>query len=254
MKKKYLFFDIDGTLTTVNPGGIIPESTLNTIKKLEKNGHFVAIATGRAQHSSLTFANEVGINNIVSDGGHGLTLDGKLIDIEPLNIDSALEVIDIMLSNSIKTYVSIDNSNHLYTNICNPTLNHYSTIISDPNFDFHKQKKIFKIFLEMTIEQEKQFKILDTVSYVRYHPDSIIIEPDDKFKGITSMMNYLNAPLEDIVVFGDGKNDYSMFQKAPFSIAMGNAIDELKEIASFVTKCSNDDGIEYACKHFGWID
>ncbi len=253
MRKKYLFFDIDGTLTTVNPGGIIPESTLNTIKKLKENGHFVAIATGRAQHSSLDFANEAEINNIISDGGHGLTIDGRLIHIEPLNINVALEVIDIMLSNGIKTYVSIDNSNYLYTNTCNSTLNHYSTIICDPDFDFHKQEKIFKIFLEMTKDQEKQFPILNNVSYVRYHPESIIIEPDDKFKGITDMMNYLNAPLEDIVVFGDGKNDYSMFQKAPFSIAMGNAIDELKEIASFVTKCSNDDGIEYACKHFGWI-
>ncbi len=253
MKKKYLFFDIDGTLTTVNPGGIIPKSTLNTIKKLKENGHFVAIATGRAQHFSLEFADQAGINNIVSDGGHGLTLNGKLIDIEPLNRTLALEVIDIMLANNIKTYVAIDNTNYLYTNVNNPSLNHYSTIINDPDFDFFKQKKIFKIFLEITVEQEKQFKILDHVSYVRYHPDSIIIEPDDKFKGITNMMNYLNAPLEDIVVFGDGKNDYSMFQKAPFSIAMGNAIDELKEIASFVTKCSNDDGIEYACRHFGWI-
>lgn len=254
MRKKYLFFDIDGTLTTANPSGIIPNSTLNTIKKLKENGHFVAIATGRAQHASLVFANEAGINNIVSDGGNGLTLDGKLIDIEPLNINIALEMIDIMLTNGIKIYIAIDNSNYLYTNTCSSTLNHYSTIISDPNFDFHKQKKIFKIFLEITEDQEKQFTILSNVSYVRYHPDYIIIEPDDKFKGITNMMNHLNAPLEDIVVFGDGKNDYSMFQKAPFSIAMGNAIDELKEIASFVTKNSNDNGIEYACKYFGWIN
>lgn len=254
MRKKYLFFDIDGTLTTVNPGGIIPTSTLNTIEKLKNNGHFVAIATGRAQHFSLEFANQAGINNIVSDGGHGLTLDGKLINIEPLNRDVALDVIDEMLLNNIKTYVAINNSNYLYTNVCDSNLKHYCTIIAEPNFDFHKQENIFKIFLEMTIEEEKKFKILDSVSYVRYHSDSIIIEPDDKFKGIKNMMNYLNAPLEDIVVFGDGKNDYSMFQKAPFSIAMGNAIDELKEIASFVTKCSNDNGIEYACKYFGWID
>ena len=66
-------------------------------------------------------------------------------------------------------------------------------------------------------------------------------------------MKLLHAPLEDVVVFGDGHNDYSMFQKAPMSIAMGNAIDKLKEIADFVTKDSNEDGIYYACRHFGWI-
>ncbi len=35
---------------------------------------------------------------------------------------------------------------------------------------------------------------------------------------------------------------------------INNAIDELKEKADFVTKDADKDGIEYACKHFGWID
>ena len=38
MQKKYFFFDIDGTLTNDNPGGIILPSTLTTIRKLEENG------------------------------------------------------------------------------------------------------------------------------------------------------------------------------------------------------------------------
>ena len=35
---------------------------------------------------------------------------------------------------------------------------------------------------------------------------------------------------------------------------MGNGIEALKRKATFVTKRSDEDGIEYACKHFGWID
>ena len=67
------------------------------------------------------------------------------------------------------------------------------------------------------------------------------------------MMEYLNAPLEDVVVFGDAKNDLGMVSKAATSIAMGNAIPELKELATFVTKGCNEDGIEFACQHFNWI-
>ena len=44
-----------------------------------------------------------------------------------------------------------------------------------------------------------------------------------------------------------------MMSQAPIAIAMGNAIDELKEVATFVTKNCDDDGIEYACQHFHWI-
>ena len=35
---------------------------------------------------------------------------------------------------------------------------------------------------------------------------------------------------------------------------MGNAIDELKEKATYITSDADDDGIYNACKYFGWID
>ena len=44
---KYFFFDIDGTLTDIHTGKLV-ESGLETLRKLEAKGHFVAIATGRA--------------------------------------------------------------------------------------------------------------------------------------------------------------------------------------------------------------
>ncbi|NMS97445.1 HAD hydrolase family protein, partial [Klebsiella pneumoniae] len=43
------------------------------------------------------------------------------------------------------------------------------------------------------------------------------------------------------------------FKYVKNSIAMGNSCEEIKDIASFVTEKSNEDGIEYACKYFGWI-
>ena len=46
-----------------------------------------------------------------------------------------------------------------------------------------------------------------------------------------------------------------MIDQAPLGIAMGNAIDEVKAVANFYNQKENDDdGIEYACRHFGWID
>ena len=54
MERKYIFFDIDGTLTDANPGGKILESTYRTLDQLKANGHFVAIATGRAQYMAMS--------------------------------------------------------------------------------------------------------------------------------------------------------------------------------------------------------
>ncbi|MEI3234431.1 MAG: HAD hydrolase family protein [Intestinibacter bartlettii] len=55
-----------------------------------------------------------------------------------------------------------------------------------------------------------------------------------------SILDYYHAPYEDAVVFGDNKNDLKMFRDEWTSIAMGNAIDELKERATFVTKDAVD--------------
>ena len=58
MERKYIFFDIDGTLLDDNPGGKILESTYRTLDKLKENGHFVAIATGRAQYMAMDAAKD----------------------------------------------------------------------------------------------------------------------------------------------------------------------------------------------------
>ena len=68
MTKKYFFFDIDGTLTDIRTGTIVP-SALQTLQQLQANGHFVAIATGRAHYKARRFMEEVSLHNMVCSGG-----------------------------------------------------------------------------------------------------------------------------------------------------------------------------------------
>ena len=65
MDKKYFFFDIDGTLTDIKTGIPVP-SALETIKKLQDKGHFVAIATGRAYYKTKETAKMLGIHNLLN--------------------------------------------------------------------------------------------------------------------------------------------------------------------------------------------
>lgn len=252
--KKYLFFDIDGTLTNANPGGIVTESTKETLKKLQENGHFIAIATGRANYFAIDFAKENGFKNMVSDGGNGLMINNEVFDIEPLDFTICNEIIDECLKANIPFAVAIGNENILYSNYPGEiTMQTPGQIQQDLTMDFHQVKAIYKIFVSCTLEQEKLIPSILKLPFMRYLDDHVIIEPMEKYKGIKKMVSLVGGKEEDIVVFGDGKNDYSMMKAAPMSIAMGNAIDELKEIATFVTKSNTEDGITYACKHFGWI-
>ena len=67
--KKYFFFDYDGTLAIPLTRNI-PDSTRETLRLLEAQGHFVALATGRLQCNALDFIDSAGIRNVVSDGGN----------------------------------------------------------------------------------------------------------------------------------------------------------------------------------------
>lgn len=85
MERKYIFFDIDGTLAAGGYGNTyIPESTKLALKKLRAAGHFLAIATGRSQAMAVGYMRELGFANMVSDGGYGVTINGQLLDITPM--------------------------------------------------------------------------------------------------------------------------------------------------------------------------
>lgn len=251
--KKYIFFDIDGTLTDNNPGGNVLPSTIKTLEKLRNNGHFVAIATGRAHFFGKEFAEEYGFDNMVSDGGNGITLNRELQWITPLDRTLCLDLINECLEKKIAFGVSLNDEPKFYT--CG-TLE-YTTAMSRDIItldSFDNIENIYKVFVRATVEQEKELETIYKLGYMRYHQEDLIVEPLDKYHGIETMVELVGGNKKEIVVFGDGKNDISMIRQAPISIAMENAIEELKELATFVTKSNKEDGIEYACRHFGWID
>ena len=67
------------------------------------------------------------------------------------------------------------------------------------------------------------------------------------------MIKYFGLKLEDTMAFGDGGNDISMLRHAAIGVAMGNASDEVKAAANYVTASVDDDGIKKALEHFNII-
>lgn len=60
--------------------------------------------------------------------------------------------------------------------------------------------------------------------------------------------------INDCVAFGDGGNDKGMLEVAGIGVAMGNANDDVKAVADYVTTTVDDNGIANAFKHFKLID
>lgn len=74
-----------------------------------------------------------------------------------------------------------------------------------------------------------------------------------KASAMRYLTSYWGLSMESVIAFGDSMNDFELMKEAGTSIAMGNACQELKDIADFVTTDIDQDGILYACFHLGLL-
>lgn len=256
---KYIFFDIDGTLIDSYHGKKEASySTKKTIKKLKEKGHIVGIATGRQMSHALPVCKQLEIDNLVSDGGNGLIYKGIKKYIHPLEEEICIKLSQELLAKHIPfAYVTNPTENKVYATeemlaITKRTYMENLEVIIDNQFDYQKAEA-YKIYIAITKEQEDLIETINVHNIMKYVDDCIAFEPDDKYQGIKSFIELDHGDINDLIYFGDGLNDLSMFQQIPFSIAMGNAIEEIKQLSYFITKDIQDDGIEYACQYFKLI-
>lgn len=66
-----------------------------------------------------------------------------------------------------------------------------------------------------------------------------------KYNAIKLIMEKENIKNEDVIAFGDGLNDVDMIKLSGIGVAMGNALDEVKEASDYITISHNDDGVIY---------
>ena len=89
----------------------------------------------------------------------------------------------------------------------------------------------------------------------RWHPafTDITAEDADKGKGILAMAAHLGLDPQCTMAFGDGGNDTAMIKAAGIGVAMGNALESLKQDADYTTTSVDDDGILNALRHYGLV-
>lgn len=254
MKKKIFFFDIDGTIYSHENGvNVITERVKQAIHKTKEQGHLCFIASGRI----LPFVSEeiksMNFNGYVLCNGAHLIYNDKNLKIQYLDYYKLKKVISLLDEHNIE-YI-FQTENYGYVNKDHQCMIDFfkqvgvnqDTVI----FDFDKDevmKRTLKI--EVWVKDEKEMKhaveAFDGL-YYEIHPDQHSIEvcakEVTKATGILDVLDLLNMEVEDSYCFGDGPNDIGMFEVVGHPIAMGNAIDKLKEIAEEVCLSVLEDGV-----------
>jgi len=121
----------------------------------------------------------------------------------------------------------------------------------------HGVQKIQAFFNDMDLRAEmlktlpEEFPDLVVTTSI---PNNIEINSKEATKGIAikKLADYFNIPLSQTMAFGDDYNDITMLKAAGIGVAMGNAGNEIKRAADYVTDNCDSSGVAKAINHFLW--
>ena len=68
--------------------------------------------------------------------------------------------------------------------------------------------------------------------------------------GLKKLAELLSIPMESTMAIGDTENDLSIIQAAAVGVAMGNATEEVKKAAAYITDSNTENGVAHAIAHY----
>ncbi|MBO8434547.1 MAG: HAD family phosphatase [Tyzzerella sp.] len=264
--------DIDGTLT--NEDKIISENTKNKLKELQSQGAVLVLASGRPTRGLMHFAKELEMDKhnglLVSFNGARVTdcETGDILFDQTMTVDTCKAVLNHMknfdvipmvykgeylhvtdvYNNIVHAYGRELNIIHYESRLCNYKLCEVDDLeefadfpmnkiltAGEPDYlqeNYKKMMEPFKDSLNCVFTADMYFEFTE--------------KGIDKANALHCALTPLGYTKEDMIAFGDAQNDKTMLEYAGIGVAMGNATQEIKDIADYITLSNNDDGIVHA--------
>ena len=256
---KAIFFDIDGTLVSFQTHAI-PESTLKALAELRERGIKIFIATGRPELLMKKAVGHLDFDGYLTlNGSYCFTADHEEIYKSPIPGEDIERLIDYGHQHPEIPFVFVHDDTWFITGI-NKAVEEVSELIQidiprPAPIESARGKDILQIMGYFMKDEDIEVfgKVLVNCTPMRWYPlfVDIIADGNSKSSGIDHIIAHYGIELEETMAFGDGGNDIPMLSHAGIGIAMGNAADEVKAAADYVTTTVDDDGILNALKHFG---
>lgn len=263
---KIIFSDIDGTfltntvcVTDDNFGVNVPALTSKAANSAVAKGIKFAFASARMPDSIYPITDSIKLarppvvscnGNLVLDENGNILFDRK---VSKENTQNILEAITGNWKDITISYYS--GRNWFVDKIDDRVLNEKRT--SGANFELKTPVELLrenilpnkilimstpKLCEEMENDLQNKFLDLDIARSAPYFLE-IMDKKVSKATGIEILIKHYNFTLDEVIVFGDQKNDIEMFKYVPQSVAMANAPDEVKKFAYAITDSVNESGI-----------
>ncbi len=277
---KVIASDMDGTL--LNNNHEIDEETAKAIKKAEEKGIIFVISTGREYENVKYLLDKQNIKCqcILSNGAEYRDEMGNILDVININEKSSRKILKILKENNISARMFTNKG--IYTTATKEEALlevTFRTLAFDPHLTKEEAKKIaekekFFTCLKYIDDFEKFFEEgIEIRKFVAFHEDIKLIEKLKKIIGeieglavsssfndnieitdinaqkgiiLEKVITKMGIDKKDVMILGDSFNDYSMFEIFEESVAMKNAISEVKKIAKYITDTNDNQGVAKA--------
>ncbi len=259
---KLLAFDIDGTLIPYGKTAISP-AVKNAIQQAKEQGLDVLIATGR--HFNFIHPSvftDINPSHLVTiNGGCLVSGEGEILQSHPMTSEDVVTLRDLCHEKNIglgfkfkEGIVGYAHYAQFYKGYVGDN-DYGSFIFENPEEeDFHITHGCplgcFLIGDEPTIEALRP--LFPHLTFGWSYPNGYDVYPTaiSKATAIESYLKMKGYQWDEVMTFGDAANDIQMFHKSAIGVAMGNAKDNVKKEADFVSTSVHDDGVVPALKHF----
>ena len=257
---KLVATDIDGTIFI--PEKEFTQGVKDCINMLSRAGIKVVLVTGRMHAAASKIAKDLNLNTPVVSYQGGLVVENGEKLYERYLTEEQTERI-LIWAKKENIHINLYNDDVLYSEsdcyevqrYCNNLHTEYKV----KNFSEIKKDKINKLLAidysnpERITRYEKELQdIFPDLYIVKSTPYFLEFSNPEASKkcAVEFLQNYWELKKEEILTIGDQNNDIALLQAGGLKIAKGNATDELKEIADYITESVYEDGFVKAMEKF----
>src|SRR5580700_7462503 len=254
--------DVDGTLVTEQK--VLTERAQAAVQSLRKAGIRFAITSGRPPKGMAMLFDALKLDTPIAgfNGGLFVKPDLAIIAQKTLPADVAAKSIELIRSHGLDAWVYRGND-WLITKADAPhvareawTVKFEPKIVADVGEKLDQVAKIVGVSDDYDrvrrCEADAQAAFGQHATAARSQPYYLDITNKEANKGavVAYLSSHLNVPADEIATIGDQPNDVLMFKRSGFSIAMGNASDEVKIEADATTDSYNAEGFAKAMERY----
>ena len=241
-KIKMIVTDLDETLLRTDK--LISENTKNVLLKCRQLGFKVVYATGRGGSAEHRISSEYFDGRIIFNGAIA-KVNNDIVYKKLIPYKSARSLLIACDKYGLKTASQFNGMDYSNFNVTNE----WSFIKDYKIVDFSKHElDAEKIYMVVKGAEDVKFieKNLNSDIYLTVSKDNLgqVMHKDaTKSKAIAALAIKWGIDASEIIAFGDDLNDIDMLNYAGVSVAVENALPEVKAVANYTCQSNNEDGV-----------